>query len=772
MKWKGRAFLKSSLYLSVLSILFLGLVFLNACSSGGEVQTGVFVDSVVEGITYQTQTLSGTTNSKGQFNYYPNEIVTFSVGGVALGSSVGRGVITPVNLVAGATDVTNQAVTNICVFLQTLDEDGDLNNGIKINEKTRTIVGATASGLNFNQSASAFAADSKVTAMMTALNLNNAAGFTNEEAGGRKLRSVAEAQAHMTASTSEKKAVTTAFGVVNGYAYDSGTWAWKGVPYARPPVGALRWKAPLDPLPWTDAREATASCSECTQAVIDSYWRSSGAFTGSEDCLYLDIYRPKNNDTGLPVYVYIHGGSNNFGSAKQYDGSYLAKRGNMVVVFVQYRLAALGFLTHPSLRTSGTDDDKSGNYGTLDQIKALTWVKNNIAAFGGDPAKVMIGGQSAGAHNVMNLIVSPKGAGLFRAAFIQSAAMDPFTVTAADSMTNTTIDGLLIRDGLAANAAAAAAYRATMTQAQIETYLRSKTAERLMMSRRDGTGAVGSGSMPTHSVIRDGVVIRDTTWSAAIAAGTYNKVPVVIGATEDEWNNFMPLYGVAVKNVWCAGSNPPVPSSAYTWLDLFKVIGVDGNLTLDAVLPTQTDKNLYTTVGSLRSRIWRASYLDPLARAFRTNDPANSVYAFLFKWKGGGDPARANFATIFGAGHAMDIPFFFGRESDSWNYSFTAANQAGRIALQGAMMDYLISFARNLNPNPSGSSLPVWSQWNNADGGYKIITFDANLTNYVIGSSNTELTRVSLNPEINAARATYAHAIGVFNAFGILPVAQ
>lgn len=772
MRRKARSFLRSSRYLWSLSILLLGLVFLNACSSGGEVQTGVFVDSVVEGVTYQTPTLSGSTNSKGQFNYYQNETVTFSVGGVALGSSLGRGIVTPVNLVSGATDVTNQAVTNICIFLQTLDEDGDLNNGIKINEKTRTIVGAAAGGLNFNQTEAAFAADAKVTAMMAALNLNNAAGFTKEESGGRKLRSALEAQAHMNASVSERRAVTTAFGVVNGYAYDSGTWAWKGVPYARPPVGALRWKAPLDPVPWTDVRQATASCSECTQAVIDSYWRSSGAFTGSEDCLYLDIYRPKNNDTGLPVYFYIHGGSNNFGSAKQYDGSALAKRGNMVVIFVQYRLAALGFLNHSSLRTSGTDDDKSGNYGTLDQIKALTWVKNNIAAFGGDPAKVMIGGQSAGAHNVMNLILSTKGAGLFRAAFIQSAAMDPFTLTAADTMTNTTIDGLLIRDGLAANAAAAAAYRATMTSSQIETYLRGKTAEQLMRSRRDGTGAVGSGSMPTHSVIRDGVVIRDSTWTAAINAGTYNKVPIVIGVTEDEWKNFMPLYGVAVKYVWCAGSNPPVPSSAYTWLDLYKVIGVDGNLTLDAVLPTQMDKDLYTTLGDLRSRIWRASYLDPLARAFKTNDPANSLYAFFFKWKGGGDPARASFATIFGAGHAMEIPFFHGRESDSWHYSFTAANQAGRIALQGAMMDYLISFARNLNPNPSGSSLPVWSQWDNASGGYKIISFDANLTNYVIASSNAELTRVSLNPEIIAARSTYAHAIGVFNAFGVIPVAQ
>jgi para-nitrobenzyl esterase len=772
MKRNWKDFFKGTNYLCLLSIIILGLALINACSKSVDLQTGTFVDSPVQGLTYQTATTSGTTGANGTFGYYPNETVTFSVGGVALGATAGTAVVTPVNLVAGATGVTDQTVTNIGIFLQTLDEDGDLNNGIKINTQTRAIVAANAVGLNFNQTAAAFAADPKIIALITALNLNNAAGFTSGEIGGRQMRSATDAQAHMMASTGERKAVTTTFGVVNGYAYDSGTWVWKGVPYAKPPVGALRWKAPLDPDPWTGVREATANCNVCSQHVTNSYWMSSGAFTGSEDCLYLDIYRPKTTDTGLPVYFYIHGGSNNFGSARQYDGSYLAKRGNMIVVYVQYRLAGLGFLTHPALRASGTDEDKSGNYGTLDHIKALNWVKNNIAAFGGDPAKVMIGGQSAGAHNTTNLIISPKSAGLFRAAFIQSDAMDPFTVAYADSMTNTTIKGLLIRDGLATDAASAAAYLGTMTNSQIETFLRNKTAEQILKSRRDGMGAVGSGSMPTHDAIRDGIVIRDSNWTDAIAAGTYNKVPIVIGCTQYEWKDFQPLYGTAVKYIYAAGSNPPVPSSAYTWLDLFKVIGVGGNLTLDAVLPTQLDKDLYGTIADLRSRIWRASYMDTLARAFKANDAANPVYSFVFKWKGGGDPARADFAALFGAAHSMDIPFFQGRETDAWNYSFTTANQAGRVALQGAMMDYLISFAKTLNPNPSGSTLPSWVQWSNTEGANKVITFDANLSNYVIVPDTTEVTRIGLNTEINAARSTYAHAIGVFNAWGITPVVQ
>lgn len=559
------------------------------------------------------------------------------------------------------------------------------------------------------------------------------------------------------------KSVTTAYGIVKGYAPDAGTMVWKGVPYAKPPIGALRWKAPVDPDPWTGVREASTACSECVQQVYDQYWRSSNAFVGNEDCLYLDIYAPNTTATNLPVYVYIHGGSNNFGSAKQYDGAALAKRGNIIVVFVQYRLAALGFLTHPALRTSGTAYDQSGNYGTLDQIKALTWVQNNIAAFGGDPAKVTVGGQSAGAHNTMNLIISPIASGLFQGAFIQSAAMNPYTVAAADTMTNTTINGLLIRDGLATDVASANVLRASLSNAQIEAYLRNQTAEQLMRARRDGTGADGTGSMPSHSAIRDGNVVRNATWTDAIAAGTYNKVPIVIGNMKYEQKDFLALYGSLVK-FYTGGA---VPSSSYTWLDLFKVIGVGGTLALTDVLPTQTDRDFYDAIATLSSRKWTATYVSALARALKTNDAGNNVYAYLCKWSGGGDPALTDFRTIFGAAHSMDIPFFHGRTQDAWNYSFTAANKSGRDALQGAMMDYLIAFVKTRNPNPAGSTLLAWPQWDNADGASKTITFDANLNNYLLAIDTSEETLANLAPDITAAKAAYPAWGIVFTMFGM-----
>ena len=544
------------------------------------------------------------------------------------------------------------------------------------------------------------------------------------------------------------------FGRVSGYAdTDYDVWIWKGIPYAKAPVGSLRWKAPQDPDTWTGTREATDNCDVCIQQVYNQYWMSSNAFVGSEDCLYLDIYRPKTSDTNLPVFVWIHGGSNNFGSARQYNGSALARRGNMIVVIVQYRLNAMGFLTHPSLRQSGTDADKSGNYGTLDQIKALTWVKNNIASFGGDPNKVVVGGQSAGAHNTMNLIISPLAQGLFRGALVMSAAMPLNSINSADGRTVNTIKKLIINDGLATDDSSAATYLSNMTNVQIETYLRSKTASQILQARIAGDG----GSMGTHAAIRDGVVIPDLTWNSAISAGQYSKVPIILGSTQYEIKDFLPLYGYVMKAQGVA-----LPTSSYTWFDLYKVIGVGGSLSLDAVMPTALDKNIYCDIADILSRQWKLTGVDKLARNFKSNDSTNKIWAYRFDWKGGGDPALSDFALIFGAAHAMEIPFFFGYPTDAWNYSFTSANKTGREALQLAMMDYLIAFVKNLNPNPTGSSLPTWSEWDNAVGANKFISFDANLNNYVIQMLATEETVDDLNARKAAISTTYAPPYNIY----------
>ncbi len=596
--------------------------------------------------------------------------------------------------------------------------------------------------------------------LLLALTLTGAALAAPDQAG------------HATAHgwTAPTTIAQTAAGTVKGFSPDGRALVWQGVPYARPPVGALRWKAPVAPIPWSGVRSAIANPDVCTQQVYDQYWRPSDAFIGSEDCLYLNVYRPKNASRDLPVYYFVHGGAGNFGGLREYDPSELAVRENIIVVTVQFRLSALGFLTHPALRTAGSAADRSGDYATLDQIKGLAWVRDNIAAFGGNGANVVIGGQSNGAGCVMDLLFSPLARGLFRGAVLQSTGSPPLTQASVDASVNTTIDGLLIRDGLLAHdghnltAAEAAAYRATMGDAQIADYLRGKTAVQILQARRDGVGADGAGSMPGHEPSIDGYVIPNASWADMIADGAWAKVPVVIGNTANEWNDFAQLYGPAIKAV----SGGTVPSGSRSWADLFKVIGVDGQLELSDVLPAAADQAFYTVATDLKSRFLRMVGTDQIARQLKTANPKSPVWAFRFDWKGGGDPALADFAIAFGAAHSMDIPFFQGWRDDAWSVSFTDANKAGRVALQRTMMGYLGAFVRTLDPNRA-VHLTRWPQWSPADGAVKTVVFDASLTRARVSYNRVELTTAGLSAQIVTARAAYPANAHIFDILGLVP---
>ncbi|MDH4366978.1 MAG: carboxylesterase family protein, partial [Dehalococcoidia bacterium] len=259
-----------------------------------------------------------------------------------------------------------------------------------------------------------------------------------------------------------KPLVTTQYGKVRGGEAEGNTFVWKGIPYAQPPVNELRWKAPQDPEPWYGVLEAAEDPERCLQPAMSRTWHSLGYNVGSEDCLYLNIWRPQTEETDLPVYFWIHGGSNNFGGCADYDGAGIASRSNMVVVVIQYRLGPFGWFNHPALYDGDPEGD-SGNFGTLDCIKALEWVRDNIAAFGGDPDNVSVAGESAGAHNTMSLVISPLASGLFHRAVSESGGMQIVSVEHGIGMANATIDNLLVADGTCANLAEAAAYRAGMS---------------------------------------------------------------------------------------------------------------------------------------------------------------------------------------------------------------------------------------------------------------------------------------------------------------------
>jgi len=561
----------------------------------------------------------------------------------------------------------------------------------------------------------------------------------------------------------------TDYGKLKGYVDENKeVLVWKGVPYAKPPVGDLRWKAPENPDPWHGVRDATSPAKMCTQLLTTEEWIRTGVVDpdSSEDCLYLDIYRPERptyQHEKLPVYVWIHGGSNNFGSARQYDGSTLAPRSEVVVVVVQYRLGPLGWLYHPAIQTGGADKlSDSGNFGTLDNAQALKWIRENIDAFGGNPHNVTVTGESAGAHNTMNMVISPLGKGLFHRAMSESGGMrtvPPITttdtkITPGLTQANDIIEKLLMyKDNVSlpvslATRALYAQKRVDMENAgTLQAYLRATAAGDFFLA------IVKYGSVPTFPAIEDGTVMPVGGWIPAIKAGKYNKVPIILGANEYESKSFMPLYGPAIKPLG-------VPSGPYTWFNLINVLRKDLPITVDNVLPTQHDKDIYELTGYYGSRNWKAKFVDTVAHELAKVQ--DDVYAYLFKWGGiGSGPSPFDF--IYGAGHSAEISFFFGSDQGLSGYPFVPANEAGRKDLQHAMMEYLANFAYTGNPNDDfsfhtqwkkwshSSRLPKWKEWSNHPGAPKAIVFDADFHRADVNMMTEELTVEGVTAAFEAA---------------------
>ena len=291
---------------------------------------------------------------------------------------------------------------------------------------------------------------------------------------------------------------TTKLGAVVGFLDRTNTHAWLGIPYAQPPVDDLRWRAPRPPTPWQGTREALQFCSPCVQIGGPLAGVPKDQFSkvvGSEDCLYLNIWAPRftpdtvPQDTDrLPVMVWIHGGGNSIGTASTYYfAHHIAGTHKLIVVTINYRLGVFGWFYHSALNGRDTSvEDRSGNYGTLDMIQALRWVQQNIAAFGGDPAKITIFGESAGGFNVYSLLASPLAKGLFHRAIVQSGGLRTITLNRAENFIDDPIPGdpasskeifndLLIAEGLVKDRTQAKAHQATMSQQETANYLRHKS---------------------------------------------------------------------------------------------------------------------------------------------------------------------------------------------------------------------------------------------------------------------------------------------------------
>ena len=475
-------------------------------------RTGVFVDSPVEGLRYDSGSREGVTDAQGTFEYRGSESVVFHIGEFKLGEAQGAEVLTPLDLVPGAEDHAHHAVTNIAVLLQTLDEDGNASNGITITPAIADQVSLYTDRLNLELASDDFR--DSLADLLADLNAVEPPVFTHTMPGSRTAVAVAKAQEHLARSLAPQKVVATSYGKLSGFQHPDGSWAWYGVPYAKPPMGELRFKPPVKPDNWEGIRWASGWADQSAQNPAYVAFGEGGM---SEDSLYLNITVPDGFEgEKLPVMVWFHGGGFAIltGNTKAFNNTSLPKEG-VVVVTVNHRLGPLGYMAHPTL-TAESPDGSSGNYGQLDLITALEWVQENIAAFGGDPDNVTIFGESGGGGKVLSLINSPMAAGLFHKAIVQSgmAGPDDVLMPVENLLANEELDGIAVAEALG-----------VQNEEDVAAALRAIPWPELVAA------ANASGRVFSPNV--DGVYMLDGIRDS-FAAGTHNDVPVMAGANQGD----------------------------------------------------------------------------------------------------------------------------------------------------------------------------------------------------------------------------------------------
>jgi len=457
-------------------------------------------------------------------------------------------------------------------------------------------------------------------------------------------------------------------GLISGVILDaeSKIRAYKGVPFAAPPVGTLRWKPPQPVKPWDGIRTCTKAGSACPQPKQMVFGNET--IEQSEDCLYLNIWTPaKGADAGLPVMFWIHGGgfTTGTGGLRFYDGESLARKG-VVVVTINYRLGPLGFMAHPLL-TQESKNGSSGNYGLLDQIHALKWVQRNIKAFGGNPECVMIFGESAGAVSVAQLMVTPLAKDLFHRALAQSGGPGANCrklkersgkLESGEAMGERLAGLLGCKDGPDPLAK-----------------LRAKTPEEILKAADPAQGLFGKG-MKFGPVV-DGWVLPDDPrrmWEQ----GKQHPVPFVAGSNADEGTIFLkqlPIkrvlgYKLVVRTMF--------RSHAQEILRLF---------------PSENDEDVPQALNKLTSV---TAFIHPARFMVRSMERIRKPAGLYFFTR---VPDLAKSMKL-GAFHGLEIAYVFGNARPEMKLG------AMDRKLSDTMRAYWVNFARTGNPN--GTGLPKW----------------------------------------------------------------
>jgi len=521
-------------------------------------------------------------------------------------------------------------------------------------------------------------------------------------------------------------------GQLIGFSTAEGAHAWQGIPYAEPPIGDLRWRSPQPPEPWTGTLDALAYGPSCVQFAPPGGARdgaAAGEASGDEDCLHLNIYAPSfapnalpTGASRLPVMYWIHGGGNTIGDATVYDGALLALRNNVILVSVHYRLGTFGWFSHPALGSGGASpDDASGNYGTLDLVRGLAWIQQNISAFGGDPDRVTVFGESAGGSDTFTMLLSPRAEGLFHRAIVQSGSAHTTPKAEAENFVDDKEPGeafssgevllkLLIRDGRAQDRDGAKAALAAMADSEVADYLRGKSAAD-MLSIYEGDRLGGMYTMP--KLIADGVVLPAKKAIDAFADGDYNQVPTILGTNRDESRLFM-LF-----------------SSEY--------------ITRLAMLPLWVnDDDLFQASADFPTRMWKVRGVDAPAEAMRSVQ-GDSVFAYRFDWDEEPKVFTLDLSSALGAAHGLEIPFVFGWLSMGpvTNLVFPEDREEVNTRLSSSMMSYWAQFAHSGDPGRGRDGNEVlWTAWSSSgERGNKFIIFDTEADGGVRMSSDEPLTR-------------------------------
>lgn len=337
----------------------------SSSSSGSRSHTGTFIDSPVAGLDYRGEHTAATvTNELGQFRYRPGESILFSIGDLALGSAIGAEVLTPLSITEGATRADEPLVLNKLILLQTLDADGNLNNGIQITEVIRQHVSQRASEIDFDQPSADFRAS--LASLIDALEADGA--FSDTDPRARTLTQADDALAHFQRATGERHVVETSHGKLSGFAASGDTWQFLGIPYAEPPLGELRWRPPVPAQAWDGVRDAIAWSDQAAQNPGLERFGEGGM---SEDSLYLNVTAPKDADQ-LPVMVWFHGGgfTSLTSNTRPFNNPEALASKGVVQVSVNHRLGPFGYIAHPDL-SAESGYNGSGNYGQMDLIAAL-----------------------------------------------------------------------------------------------------------------------------------------------------------------------------------------------------------------------------------------------------------------------------------------------------------------------------------------------------------------------------------------------------------------